>query len=117
MIIGIAMLIISFLYLLLTGISYYSKSRIKNKENKVYSELIIITFLGILLELICIIVTPKSLNFEFKNFVNRLFLMYILTWIFLFTKYIFIVSFNNKKKLSIKIYDSKKKINVMFILL
>ena len=51
MIIGVTMLIVSFLYLLLTGIMYYSKQRINNEENNIYNYLIIAAFFGIVLEL------------------------------------------------------------------
>lgn len=118
MIIGVSILIISFLYLLLTGIMYYSKQRINNRENNLYNNLIITSFLGIVLELSCILIVPFKENLPLLNeIVNRLFLLYILTWIFLFTKYIFYISFNNKKKLSLFIQNNKKSLNIILNIL
>ena len=41
--------IISFFYSVLLMIAYFSKDKIKTLENKVYSKLIIINFIGIIL--------------------------------------------------------------------
>lgn len=106
MIIGVTMLIVSFLYLLLTGIMYYSKQRINNEENNIYNYLIIAAFFGIVLELTCILTVPYQDNIPILNeIVNRLFLIYIFTWTFLFTKYIILISFNNKKPISLYIIE------------
>ena len=58
MIIGYSMLVMSFVYLTVMSISYYSKKRIKNSENKLYNILIIVTFMGIFLETSCIYMVP-----------------------------------------------------------
>ena len=108
MIIGVTLLVVSLIYLLLTGITYYSKKRLKNEENKIYNYMVITTFIGILLEIGCIVVVPiREKMFLLNELFNRLFLSYILVWIFLFTKYIFIISFSNDKKLSIKFRNNK----------
>ena len=80
MIIGITMLIISFVYLLLTSIVYYSKKRIKNIENDIYSYMITTTFIGIVFELGCIFLVPiRQTNYYFNELANRGFLLYIET--------------------------------------
>ena len=110
--IGLTMLIISMCYFLLTGTTYYSKKRVENRENQIYNYLLITTFLGIVLEMCCIFVVPHREQMIVINYVvNRLFLSYILTWVFIFTKYIFAISFNNKKPLSIKYHNNKKRIS------
>ena len=112
MIIGVTMLIVSFLYLLLTGIMYYSKQRINNEENNIYNYLIIAAFFGIVLELTCILTVPYQNSIPILNeIVNRLFLIYIFTWTFLFTKYIILISFNNKKPISLYIIEYQKTLN------
>ena len=77
MIIGMTILIISFIYLLLTGIIYYAKERIENRENKIYNYLLIVNFVGIALEMCCIKFVPKS-------FIMILILSDILLFIILF---------------------------------
>ena len=118
MVIGITLLIINFVYLLLTSIMYYSKKRIKNKENKIYNYMIIVTFIGIILELSCILIVPHKENHYLLNeVVNRGYLIYILTWVSLFTKYIFTISFNSSSKSKLKISEKNKILNIVLIIL
>ena len=51
--IRVTLLVISFLYVTLTNIVYFSKSRINNSENAVYEKLLSITPIGLLLEIGC----------------------------------------------------------------
>ena len=116
MVIGIASLLVSFLYLTIMAISYYSKRRLDNEENRIYNYIVITTFFGIFLELGCILCVPAQEKFPVLNFfVNRLYLLYILTWVFLFTKYIFILSFKNEKKISKLIQKHKKVLDVIIL--
>ena len=116
MIIGITMLSVSMIYLLLTGATYYSKQRVKNDENRIYNYLFIVTIIGIILEVSCIFIVPHRMEFPNLNYlVNRLFLTYILTWVFMFTKYILTISFKNKKALSILINKNMKKIGAYLL--
>ena len=118
MIIGITMLIISFIYLFLTGIMYYSKKRIKNIENKLYNFIIITTFFGIFLEIGCILLVPIMDKHSLLNeVVNRLYLVYIMTWITIFTKYVFAISFDNDKKFSIIVKNNIKKIDIGLLII
>lgn len=112
MIIGYSMLAMSFVYLSVMSVSYYSKRRIQNSENKIYNYLIIASFMGILLESSCIYMVPIRETHPILNeIVNRSYLLYILVWVFLFTKYILTISIDNKKKISISIKNNIKKIN------
>ena len=45
MVIGLSIIITTFLYLMIVLIVYFSKPRIKSVENKIYSYIIIVTFL------------------------------------------------------------------------
>ena len=47
------------IYLVVLIVSYFSKSHLKTKENKYYSRLLIINFIGLLLEIICAILGNK----------------------------------------------------------
>ncbi len=51
--IRITLLIVSLIYTMLTSIVYFSKNRIKNRENAVYEKLLSITPIGLLLEIGC----------------------------------------------------------------
>ena len=60
--IRVTLLIISFIYIMLTNIVYFSKSRINNSENAVYEKLLSITPIGLLLELGCNITAIYKMN-------------------------------------------------------
>lgn len=72
--IRVTLLVISFLYVTLTNIVYFSKSRINNSENAVYEKLLSITPIGLLLEIGCNITAIYKMNDSSKgtyNAVNR----------------------------------------------
>ena len=96
--IGIAMLILSFVYWLLITVAYLIKERINSKENQIYKKMLICSLIGIVLEIGSIFSTnfdPRSL---FPNVVVRLFLLYILSWTTLFSKYFIEISLSNENK-------------------
>ena len=102
MAIGLTVIIISFLYTLLVYIVYASKKKIKSTENKIYSSLIIMNLIGLILELgCCFFVRVRELNslFSILNIVvNRLFLMYFISWPITFGIYVIYISFNRYSK-------------------
>ena len=68
--------IISFFYSVLLMIAYFSKDKIRTLENKVYSKLIIINFIGIILELFCTIFAGYAEeHLLFYTILNKLFLI------------------------------------------
>ncbi len=110
MLIGISTICCSLLYSIMVYIIYTSKKRLNNVENKIYNILLAISILGLILELGCnffLYNMNKSEIFTFmNNVVNKLFLIYMLTWELLFALYTFLISFfeNNavKKKENLK---------------
>ncbi len=115
MIIGKTLLIISAAYLVLTGIIYFSKRRVNNIENKIYSLMMFVTLCGIILEMCCIYIVPlRDKCFLINSVVNRLFLIYILTWIYLFTAYVFSISFYGSE--SVNNLKNIKAFKILFIL-
>lgn len=85
--------IASLLYSSLLMIAYFSKDKIKTPENRVYSKLIIINFIGIILELFCTIFAgyAKS-NLMFYTILNKLFLISLIVWGATFGVYILLIS-------------------------
>ena len=90
--IGIAMLILSFVYWLLICLAYFSKERVHSQETKIYNMLLFISLLGIVLEIESIFSTRFDPSSLFPNLVVRMFLIYILSWMILFSKYFVAVS-------------------------
>lgn len=104
--IRMTLLIVSFIYLMLTNIVYFSKSRISNTENTVYEKLLSITPIGLLLEIGCNITALYEVNNITSNIVARLYLIFIMVWLSMFTLYIFTITIFKDKDL-IKYRKSK----------
>ena len=100
--------IISFFYSLLLFVVYFSREKIKTPENKIYSKLIIINFIGIVLELLCCIFAGKALEFmKVYTIINKLFLLYLIVWCSVFGVYVFLISANIDDKKALRKYINK----------
>ena len=86
--IRITLLIVSFIYTMLTSIVYFSKNRINNSENAVYEKLLSITPIGLLLEIGCNVTAIYKMNDLVSSIISRLYLIFILVWLTTFTLYI-----------------------------
>ena len=107
--------IISFFYSVLLMIAYFSKDKIRTLENKVYSKLIIINFIGIILELFCTIFAGYVSNhLLFYTILNKLFLIELIIWCSVFSIYVFLIS-SEKEKKNLKLY--LKKVTIFHILI
>ena len=97
--IRIAILIVSFIYTLLAICVYFSKQRINNAENKIYEKLLILAPIGLFLELGCnltaIFKTPELIT----NIIGKTYMVYIISWITIFSLYVYLVTKQNTKDL------------------
>lgn len=108
--------ICSLFYIVLLMIIFFSKDKIKSKENKIFSILIVSNFIGLLLDLTSTYMALTDVNNPLLNFISKLYLVYLLTWISLFTFYTFVISYskNNSNEFSkTKKYKSVKKISII----
>ena len=86
-------------YIILLMFIYFSKRRYKSKENKIYSILIITSFIGVLLELGCRLTIPLLNEIPKTTFlITKLYLVYLLTWVTLLSLYTFIIVNNPQSK-------------------
>lgn len=90
--IRVTLLVISFIYTMLTSIVYFSKNRINNSENAVYEKLLSITPIGLLLEIGCNITAIYKMNDLVSSIISRLYLIFILVWLTTFTLYILTIT-------------------------
>ncbi len=108
MYIGIAIILLSLLYITLVAVVYFSKERLNNIENKIYNVLIITNVIGLLLELgCCFTVYNMDLYPVLNVIITRLFLVYMFSWQTIFTIYIVAISFKEqieKRKEKLKKY-------------
>ena len=117
MIIGVSVIICSLIYSIMLTILYFTKRRINNIENKIYKLMVCMNIFGLFNELICCYFTFYEHVSTFHEImcavVNRIFILYMLSWLFVFTCYVFFVTF--KDKFSLK--HSKKRVNTIFVIL
>lgn len=99
--------------LLIYLVTSKKKSYKNNFERKLYNVLVISNFIGIIIELFCVITCRNYKKIPLINsVVLKLYLMYLLTWIITFTRYIFVISRRDNNNFE-NIY---KKINIVSII-
>ncbi|MCI6265907.1 MAG: hypothetical protein MR598_03560, partial [Erysipelotrichaceae bacterium] len=96
---NISYTITSCIYITLLLVVYFSKKRVDYMENKIYSSIIIVTLIGTIFEIASYVIV--KLGFSANSFLYilsiKFILLYFLTWIMLFTTYVLVISFNDKK--------------------
>ena len=96
---GIFFLIEAIFYSILLIFVYFRKKVFKSKENKVYSALIIVTFIELLLEIILDFVGPLYLEMPKVSYsVAKIYGAFIIIWNCLLCVYVFLVALNIKCK-------------------
>ena len=77
MMIAISFEICSFLFIFLASCFYFSKERIKTKENKIYTIIVFCTFFALIVEFLCV-------SSSFENFSQHSLYIYINVNFYLF---------------------------------
>lgn len=91
--------ICSLFYSILLICIYFAKERVSSAENKIYIILAITNFIGLILDILSIFtITYMNVIPKLNTFVSKAYLIYLLTWMYLFTIYVFTVSIKNNKK-------------------
>ena len=94
---GIILVSVSLCYSVFLNFMFFSKKHIKSSENKVFGYLVAINLFGLINEFACIftIYFLGKDNF-FTIFVNRIFLLYLMFFAFLFSIFILVSCFEKK---------------------
>ena len=102
-----------FYSLLLNGV-YFSKKRLKTIENKIFERIMVTNLIGVLLALGSYYTILNENKFPILNIVvSKGYIIYLLTWLTLFTLYIFSITSKNIEKELSKI---KKIFMVLYII-
>lgn len=96
--IGISLSISCLIFLSIVGIVYFSKDRVKNFDNQVFSILLVVTIIGIILDVggfICF----RILGAEniLSILISKIYLIYYAAYTFILMIYVYNLSFNTKK--------------------
>lgn len=109
---NIPLLLFSLVYLILITLLFFSKKKIKNNENKIYTLLLFVNIIGILVDIAGIY---AHLNLPDTSIIRwlivKVYLLYLLTFVFLVTVYVVIVA--NYETDSIRSKKTKKLINLI----
>lgn len=89
-------LISSLFYNMLVTIIYFHKEKIKTKENKIYSLLIIINLIGIIIDMSSVTMARLGIHNALFFIINKVYMLYLLCWITTFTYYILTISLDEK---------------------
>ena len=110
--------ICSLFYIVLLICVFFFKKRLNLLENKIYRILMITNAFGLILDISSIFTIIHMEQYPILNFiVTKLYLLYLLTWIFTITIYIFIIS---KKKENYDVNESVLKYlskHIIFVIL
>ena len=124
--VSLAFLTITFLYSITLNIIFFSKTHIDTEETKIFGQMLMTNLIGIMLEIVCII----FLNIYGKDsiiaiVINKFFLVYFITILYLFSNYIINTSYllgekkdqriNERLKLATKIVYGISAIVVLFL--
>jgi len=96
--VNLAFLSLSILYIAFLNVMFLKKGHIKTFELDTFGKLITLNLIGILLEFGCIFTIKYSSSEILIEIVNRLFLLYLVTFVFLFSLYVFSISFDKANK-------------------
>ena len=98
------LIIFSLIYMFGLIFLYFSKSRLNNKENKVYKIMLIVNVIGLSLQLLCDYVSFKYdvVSKIFSSFVFKAYLVYFIVFVNLMLLYLIILVFKKYEKLLIK---------------
>ena len=105
----IACLLTSLIYSIFLNILFLKKKSVNNFETKTFGILVVANLIGIMLELSC---SYFVLNFGTDSIlsmiVTKLFLIYLLTFLFVFMLYSLYISYNGEKENKDKMIFSEK---------
>ena len=91
--ISLVLVCVSFLYSVILNLMYFSKKHINSYENRIFSILIVSNVVGLILEFLCtysLLYLPITM---WTIIINKLFLLYLMIFAFLFSMYVIFVTF------------------------
>ncbi len=101
----------SFIYCSFLNISYFRKKHIDNYENKLFGLLLISNFIGLILEISCIIIIQNNpANSVLCLLINKFFLLYLITFVFIFSEYVLIISYKKGEETLPRYYKVTKSV-------
>lgn len=112
--VGITFTLASLFYAILLTVVFFCKKRLSTFENKIYSLLILTSLFGTIIGVPCYYIMKDYQTFPILNSIfSKGYIVYLLTWITLFTAYIYAISYENIEVVK----KNCKKMGILYILL
>ena len=113
---GVLLTIGSLLYIILLVIVYYSKEKMPTLDNKIFKMIMMTSLIGIIIHLfLYMLMIGIGTSNIITILISKLYLVYLVTWMTLFTLYVFIISSKDKQTIE-KTYKNVMQIIVVVIL-
>lgn len=80
--------VMNFIYIIMIMLIYFSKKRINNLDNKIYSTILILNSIGVVIDIIQFAMIKNGADYNSVIFVNKLFLLYVITWTAIYNYYV-----------------------------
>ena len=107
MAVSLSFLCISFIYIVFLNVIFFNKEHIKTYETKIFSRLLVTNLIGIILEFACIFsIYFLGTNSLISLFINKIFLLYFMTFAFLFNLYVFNTIYADNKNKYLNAFNS-----------
>lgn len=78
---------------------FFFRKHIKTKETKIFSYLLIVNFIGLIVELVCAYI---GYNYEtnnlFAHIFTKIYLIYLMTYLFIMTLYVYSIAYMKKNE-------------------
>lgn len=88
----------SLLYLILITCIYFSKEKINSRENKIYKAILITNIFGLILDFLQLELSGRGLPITLLIIINKVFLIYVITWTTFFSIYVVNIGVDSKFK-------------------
>ncbi len=111
----VSFMICTLLYLSTLTITYLLKDRVKSTELKLYNGLILFSFVSVVFEIISFyLISNYTKYYLLSEIFNKLFMLFVLTWQTIFTKYVLLISFTSKNRITKKLKNNNKIISIVY---
>ena len=80
---------VSLVYLILIMIVYFTKNKVINTDTKIYSFILVINFIGLIIDSLQIYFSEQDVSVNFLIGLNKIFLCYVIIWTTIFSLYVF----------------------------
>ena len=112
----VSIFLISLIYVCLISAIYFSKETVENYDNKIYRKILISTIVGLIIDILQYYAIKEGFPDLVISIFNKMFLVYINVWTFLFTNYVFNVGINDSKYKKNGLYRFTSSAFVLFII-